>query len=331
MKGEYMSNKKLDLIAVKTDDGKYYIADRSVMKDSYYNGATLINYLFDSKKPFLTFEKNWIYVDSKPEKITFMVPQLHINYRYELLDKSLISDKFKEFVKIDDFDYRHESLYKKIWDIPPDKEQEFDFEIEVIVTTNKILDPVKMSYKVEKGIIDEKCIKYQLADKIIFPSICLTKRPCSFSSQDTYKIVREYIKDNIDPSVAVITSDYSFCFTVQKRIKLAEIEKYTIDVNNSTLASMLGRRKRKPKYVKKQQIEKQQECFAMTYSPYNYTGYLPIKGFVANSQQELKDKIDNYCKSVVDFINKPFVECKHCNGYGIINCKDIYKINERYV
>ena len=57
----------------------------------------------------------------------------------------------------------------------------------------------------------------------------------------------------------------------------------------------------------------------MTYSPKNYKGYPSIKGFDAENQRELKDKIDTYCRNVIEFINTPLVECPHCNGDGIIH------------
>jgi len=75
----------------------------------------------------------------------------------------------------------------------------------------------------------------------------------------------------------------------------------------------------------------------MTFSPENYKRYTPIKAFSANSQQELKSKIDKYCEDVIKFINTPLKECKHCNGTGIIGYHNVlyskkknnYKLNQK--
>jgi hypothetical protein len=330
-----MSSKKLDIVAIKTNDGKYYITERKVVSNRWEHSA-LPGFLINGEEPLPTFEKDWVLVSGKPKKITKMEKQPRINIRYELLDKELSSEKLPEFIPRDevatldnDYDWvwneamrQYRSLYKLVWDEQPDKEQEYEFDLEICLTIPKVVDPVKMEYKIQKTAyetdgylqISEKDVRYQLADKVILPSILLPQRPCKLTSEQSFKIVRQYIKDHIDPKVAKITSDYDFCFTVKRRIKLAEVQKYTVDVNFNPFS----KRKRKPKYVEKQQVEREEECFEMTYSPKNYSGYTPIKGFEGNNQAELKEKIDAYCKKVVAFINTPLIECKHCSGRGII-------------
>ncbi len=330
--------KKLDIIAVKTSDGKFYLAHKNVLGKSWNKGS-LDRYLFDGKHPKKTFQNDWVCVESKPKKITTMVKQPDINHRYELQDKTLMSKKLPEFLlreevaTYDSNDYswdwhddmaKYESLYKLIWEEQPTVEQVHYFTLEVVLTAPKVVDPVKMEYKVPKGFIEINVV-YQLADKVILPSILLPQRPCKLTSLDTYKIVRQYIKYNINPELATITSDYDFCFTVKRRIKLAEILKYTVDVNNN---DFFQKRKRKPKYVERQKVEKEEVCFEMTHAPDSYRGYTPIEGFEADTQEQLKEKIDAYCKDVVAFINTPLVECDHCSGYGIIKPAK-RKTNER--
>lgn len=151
----------------------------------------------------------------------------------------------------------------------------------------------------------------QLLDRILFPSLILPQRPCRLSSQQTYNIVRQYVKNHIDPKVAVITSDYDFCFTVRKRIPLAVPHKYTVDVNKAY-------KRQKPKYVDKVRDERQETIFEMTYAPKNYDNYTPIKGFQASTQAELKGMIDDYCQRLITHINTPLEECETCGGRGII-------------
>ena len=49
------------------------------------------------------------------------------------------------------------------------------------------------------------------------------------------KIIRNYVKANIDTSVATITSDYEFHFEVKKIIPLADPYNILVDKNNSLL------------------------------------------------------------------------------------------------
>jgi len=330
------TKESLEVIGIKTSDGKYYLSTKKEYNSSY-GSNTMSKYLIDGEKPAETFDEKWVCVNSQPKKITKIVSQPNINYRYELQDKTLASKKLPEFIKredvatYDDSEYewiwsedmkQYRSLYKEISDKQPDLEEETEFSFELILSTEKVVDPIKMKYSVAKTWyksdgykdITEKDVSYQIADRVIFPSIVLPQRPCKLTSEQTYKIVMEYIKDNINPQVAKITSDYDFCFTVKKRIRLAEIKKYTVDVNNN----VFQKRKRKPKYVEKQQVEREVECFEMTHKNSNYQGYTPIDGFEAKNQGELKEKIDNYCEGVIEFINTPLEECRKCKGYGVI-------------
>lgn len=329
-------NKELNLVGIKTKVGKYYITERKCL-DGCWNNNTLRYYLINGKNPNQSFHKEWVVVDELPKKITKMVKQPNINHRYVIQDKSLVSDKLPEVVKREDIAYydkddccwrfnddmkQYRSLYEEVSDEQPDKEENIPFILNVEIEVDEVKEPLKMEYKIQRTSwsndgytnITEKDVKYQLADKIIFPPVLLPQRPCELTSLQTYKIVREYIKDNIDSSVATITSNFDFCFTVKKRIKLAKVKKYTVDVN----CDFFSKRKRKPKYVEKQKKEVLEECFEMTHEKENYKGYTPIKGFKANSQAELKEKIDTYLSDLIDFINKPLEQCKHCDGNGVV-------------
>lgn len=330
-----MKNDRLDIIAIKTESEEYYLSERKVMKGSY-NHSCLKHLLIDGENPSPTFENEWVSVDSEPKRITKMVKQNNINHRYELQDKTLISDKLPEFIDREvvatkiDYDWvwnedmaQYRSLYKEVSDEQPDKEEEYGFDCDVILEITEMVSPVKMAYKISRTHWDRdgdrtitgKDVHYQLVDQIILPNILLPQRPCSLTSQETYEIVRRHIKDNINPVLAEITSDYDFCFTVKRRIRLAEVVNYTIDVNNN----IFQKRKRKPKYVKRQQSEIKKECFEMTWAPRGHDNYTPIKGFQANTQKELKEKIDDYCKELISFINVELIECPHCNGNGVVD------------
>lgn len=317
----------LNISAIETRNG-WYLFDEGDIEKPPYSKSSLLGYLINSEKPQITFDKQWVKVLNKPEQIVKLTNQGYGNRRYELQDKSF-SDKLPEIIMAKDVEVRDEdsrewnwndemkqyrSLYKLIRDKLPDKQENIEFTLTVLMTVDDISEPTKMAYPTIAKYgefsqsVTEKSVHYQLLDKLVFPPIMLHERPCKLTSKQTYDIVRKYIKDNIDPKVVKITSDYDFCFTVSKRILLAEPKHYTVDVN-------AGRRGR-PKRVNKTKLEKEKSCFSMTYSPENYKGYPPIKGFTANSQKELKEQIDQYCEELIEFINSPLKECKTCNGTG---------------
>ena len=158
--------------------------------------------------------------------------------------------------------------------------------------------------------VTEEDVFYSLLDRIMYPSILLSQRPCCLSSEQTYKIVRRFIQDNIDSRWASITSDHDFCFTVKRRLRLPAPKEYTVNVNAFS--------KRKPRCQRRTETEHEETCFEMTYSPKNYDRYTPIKGFTAKTQPELNEKINEYCQALIRDINAPLKDCPQCSGSGVV-------------
>lgn len=313
----------IEVQAVKVKEAGYYINFANCnIYDKHYD-----SFLFDGEHCENTFHPHWVKINKKPEKISRMKTRTNTNYRYELKNKLLSSINLPQIIKREDFATYDSDEYE--WVTKPEwkdyyslyeekSDKQDDEEIIEEFTFTTICEVDKITHKGTITINDEEITpNSQLIDKIFFPSILLPQKPCVLSSQQTYDIVREYIKNNINGAIAHITSDYDFCFTVKKRIKLAEVRKYIVDVNNGPFQ----KRKRKSKYVEKQKTHSDYGCFEMTHKGKNYRGYTPIEGFRANSHEELKANIDNYCKDLIDFINTPLEECKHCSGYGKIKTK----------
>ena len=316
------------IIAIKTKNG-YYLTDNT---DNYY-GTKLKNTYINGELPKSTFHKNWVFVQDEIKTVQQKHSQPSINHRYELIDPTMESDKIPLRLEKDkatyeeDYetywydDYKHlASLYQLKYDTQPDILVDIEYEFETFLELDEIQEfngfsyPVqKTNYNSNKTNITEKDVTYQLLDKILFPEIVLPSRPCKMTSEQMYKIVRQYIKQNINYDYAKITSDYEFCFTVEKVIGLAEpyTKQYEVTKNN-------GKSYRPPKfntnYIKNRTIK----VFEMTYSPKNYQGYTPIPEMIGENTDDLKNKIDRYCKEIIDEINKPFIDCPHCKGQGVI-------------
>lgn len=153
-------------------------------------------------------------------------------------------------------------------------------------------------------------------ERMLTPEFLLHTRPCSLTSEQVYKIVRAHILNNIDGKVARVTSNYDFCFAVEKII---ETKPYTVKTEKFTSSL---RSYKPPRFTTATKTTKQQKIFEMTWKGYKgnsgYDGYTCIEPWKANSLQELYEYMQQYLKDLMLEINKPVVECQHCNGLGCL-------------
>lgn len=155
-------------------------------------------------------------------------------------------------------------------------------------------------------------VTYYQLEQLMTPEFLLHKRPCYISSDNLYKIIRAYVKDNIDPKEAVITSDYDFCFTVKKKV---HIKPYDV---KREIKKRNGKSYAKPQYKTNTVSTKEVEVFEMTSATKKYRDYTILKDLTANSFEDLKDRLDEYLKDLMHTINTPVDECEHCKGTGHI-------------
>ena len=331
---------KLEITAIKTNKGYYLSLD----PNGTYGTSKLLNYYMDGTKPTTTWHSQWVFVTSDPISIQQEKKQSPINHRFELIDKTMESDKipfcfFREECAYydDDVDYwkwkekyEHlQSLYGETWDEQPNIIVDIPFSLNIILTLEELREHDSFGYTVQKTQyrqdgqrqITPSEVQHQLIDRIIFPPLILPDRPCKLSSKQTYDIVRQHVKDNLNPQFAEITSDYKFCFTVKKKIRLVAPLSYQTDIN------ALSQRKRKPKYETRYRKDRLVEVFAMTNKEESYKGYTSIKGFQGNNQTDLKSKIDTFLLNLMDFLNEPLVDCGFCEGNGVV--KENFDKNER--
>lgn len=281
--------------------------------------------LFDGKEARKTFNSEWLELDEIPTVIEKFVKHPNTNYRYELINSQLKSDIIKESFKRSDVAYYDEddycwiwkdeyatleSLYKLVFDEHPETLENVEFEIENIIEIKEEILQNKISYKVKDRIITNNNVNFQTIDTIIFPNVLLETRSCAFTSKQMYQIIREYVKNNINPKYARVSSDYDFCFSVVKKIKLYKPDEYLANVNLFS--------KKKPKYEKRYNNERDVQIFEMTHTDVNYKGYTPISGIAGDNIDDLKNKVDTYLKNLIDFINEPLIDCPHCQGRGVI-------------
>ena len=267
-----------------------------------------------------TFHPNWGIIEDEPKIVQKYVKQPNTNHRFELIDKTMESSKIKLVLKRDDVteynieggglswknEYKiYQSLYKAASDEQPDILEGVEFKYKTIMEVNEIKEYKGFAYDVQKtkwvceGLrkFRENEVQHQLIDRIVFPDILLPARPCSLTPKQSFDVVREYVKQNINYKVAIITSDYDFCFTVKKRILTTKSKKHIPNTTDSWL--------------------KRVECFNI--APQKYQDYNVIAGFRGKDQKDLKNNIDSYCKNLITFINKPLTKCPYCKGHGVVS------------
>lgn len=321
---------------VKTNS-VWYITD-CLKNDSYsqsYHRTRIPEYYFSGKLPEVSFLVNWYKIDPNPTTIQVKQNVPSTNTRYELVDETMASEKLPLVIKKEDIELFSTNVLEALYKYKADSHDPIlvDAEIEFVtlMEVEDFTEPVKISYSNVRKF-DYKDVPYKVVnadvlhqtfDRMIFPEIMLHEHPCSMSSHLLFGIVRQYVKENIDQKVAKITSDYDFCFTVKKQIPLIEGKKYSYS------NPFARTKKERSKVSFGVQTFKELEIFEMTHDQSKYQNYTVIPSMFANSEAELKEKIDNFLEDLIGVINQPLEQCKHCNGTGYTQMPVKFNTNEK--
>lgn len=282
------------------------------------------------------------------------LPTKYTNIRWELIDKEdnelklpeiLTPEEVSEWWCDDDEVYAHvmgsgskyykyRTFYERKRDIAPQEYEDVAFEVEDLGTISRsnvdnfadmkvVVGKTGYSSSKPNSNIENdlsKIATYSEIEKMLIPDLALHNRPCSVNADTTYKIIRNYVRDNIDGKYARITSDYNFCFTVKKRV---QVEPYTF---KTEIRKSNGKSYARPRFKTQEVKFKEVEIFEMCPSkPYNK--YTPIVGFKGESLSDLAENIKLYLEELMEIINAPLHECEHCEGKGsmIVKVEDINK------
>lgn len=161
-------------------------------------------------------------------------------------------------------------------------------------------------------------VNYDDLIRIVVPDFMLHNHPCSLSSEQVYKIVRAYLQENIDRKVAKITSDYDFCFTVEKIITKHKPVSKSVELKKSN-----GHSYSTPRFTKIETTSVYAKIFEMTYSGYigrqeGYNGYTPIAPWKADNLADMQMQVKFYLDKLLEVINEPMKECNCCKGTGFL-------------
>lgn len=307
----------MKIIGILTKD-KCYITDN--ITNNQYHSTQLSSCIINDKPITPAFKKYWFVIDNIPTKIQQYVNQPPINCRYELIDTfKLLDSNLKHSYTAEevssaggDYYYTFKTIsnfYEYKSDPQPPILTDVEFEYETVIELEKIIEPNNELFKLIGGtLFTEKKIKYDFLTELLTPSILLHTQPCKMTAEETYNIIRTHIKNNIDYSVAEITSDYDFCFAVSKRIKLPTPISFSGNRNIGT--------KRKPKYETLTKDTKSVKLFSM--APKSCQSYNVVEPFSGKDLDELNENIEYYLQHLMSVINEPIHECSVCNGTGVI-------------
>lgn len=293
-----MANEKviLKIICIKADNGVFISSN--IEGKSYYGSGYLNTYYFDGEQPEKTFRSDWFKVLKVPEKVQKMGQTKYENVRWELKKGYPVSEMTPSV--LDYSPHNEESDYYEICNLYEMKRDELPSELEDVEFELNLVEGGKF-------IKENFTVKYGLLDQLTVLPVMLPNRPCSISGEDLYRMIRNRVNREIDNHYARVTSNYDFCFTVQKVIKLADPEPYKQDIGT----------KRKPHVITKYRNERTITVFQS--APKAYQSYTVQQGIVANNYEELEEKVETYISDLIKEINKPLQDCPHCKGLGVIN------------
>jgi hypothetical protein len=300
------------------------------------------NYIINDKKSEPSFSSGWVIVRDEIEikKIQKITPSQSTNFRFELIDelferadevpfsikreenKFLFFDDENDYTYVFREEYKHlSSLYRIVYDTTEQGVEDIEFEAELLACVNSNFSKTEFNieyfedYKFKN--FNSGFIKTAIVPSTIFPAVMKEELPCSIDGNVMYTILRAYIKRYIDVRYAHISSDYDFCFGVDKKIQLFDVEQYVVDIGS----------KKKPKYETRYRTDRKTICFEMTPPSCKYEKYTVMEGVEGCNYEDLKKNILEKCEKIIKIINEPLCDCPVCKGRGVVpeNVFNTYK------
>ena len=259
---------------------------------------------FDGEYAEATNKKEWFKILKIPTTIFQRISGKRTNQRYELLDKYKSVEGLPQVIAKDQEDEYEEILgmYEFKYDSMEDTYEPIEFKINEIYSREDF-ECIERPYRAETDLLTQ----------IEFPEVAYQDKPCKVTSESLFDIIRHHVKENIDNRYAVIDSDYDFHFQVDRVIQLAN--PYDMIYNTNALS------KRKPKWVTKTIATKKATILNLKRKPSdsNYGKDCHIAPeIVGKDYKDLKNKVDEFLKNLMNEINKKYCECPNCQGWGVV-------------
>jgi len=318
----------MEIKIIKCSDGFF------IQKQGSYHEGKGVELRFAGERVRPTWSNDWFKVSQIGLPVTRTIAAKKQTTGYRLKDEFAPTEALPKEVDVDFFAYRDgecknpeiRGLYLPVEIELPETYEEVETEFTMIAEVEGELLEKSLNFPVygkwasegKNWKITNQAVKVSLIDEITLPKILQQEVPCELSSEDSYSIIRTYIKDNIDPKVAKISSDYDFCLSVEKRIPLSEKVEYRHDEN--AWSGMFGGRRKKPKFVTKYRTERTVKVYetAPLIKGKAYDKYPATQPFRGINTEDLKQNIDIFLEALMEEINRPLKDCPTCKGQGIL-------------
>lgn len=280
----------MNLIAIKVKDG-YYVSDN--VKDESYFYTKIFSNKYDVEI-LKTFHKDWGLCKDLPKLVFNKKPDQNLNPRWELKQGFPESELTPKILSSEpDHDIR--GLYTYCVDKIEGEEYSEEIVVEVIAEQDDF-EIKQLSYNVSHNLID----------RITTPSILLVNKATKIGCDESYKIIREFVKANINPLCAKITSDYDFHFAVSKIIS-HKPEEYLANISHT----------KKTKYETRYRRERTVKILDLQTKGNSFSGSSFAPEFQGKNYDDCMSKLNEYLDNLKVDITTPTKECEHCNGTGI--------------
>ncbi len=309
-----MSEEKLILYTIEAKDGIFF-----QIKD--YLKYPRSNLLFDNAPSTQSRCADWRTLPRVPGTIHYLKQPAPKGYYLSLVVPNLVpnapsiirGEPWGHFDDENDFLWNEphrgmSRLYERKVELSEEVAEYIPFEVICLGKLEENIATGNLSFAINENrhISD---VEHQIIDKLYFQPPQLSMQPCHLTSQQMLAIIKHHIKENIQPKYARITYDYEAHFVVAKFIQLASPYSKVFDRPGRT-----SRCKR----IKETKMVSQKEFEILNLKPNSNNPDEKAPEMVANSHQELKEKVDNYLKDLMEMINSPLEECPHCQGRGVI-------------
>jgi len=296
-----------------TSGNKVFITDVSLHKTWDCKKSNIQRYKFDGKQGKPTFNSIWVEIDKLPEQVAIIVDKRENEYQ--------LIEEFRGFdmptsLSVEEAKQYRESVIESMYIYVPKREWQEDLVIDdaefVHMGEFNITNPVKFEYELsntnqgKSNVIGREAIRYDELGMMFMPSIARSNVPCRIEGKDLYRIIRNHVRANIDGRVARITSDYDFCFRVERVIQLKE----------PLLTQFVSANGKKSTIIKTERLI---PIFEM--SPERRDTYTKVEDVVADNEAALKEKIDDILDNIMKGINRHQTECPCCKGSGVTDAK----------
>jgi hypothetical protein len=145
------------------------------------------------------------------------------------------------------------------------------------------------------------------------PSFAWHLGPCTLPSHIFYRVVRAWVKENLNGRYATITSDYDFVFEVKKILPCKPHEvKYTHPfARTKAQRNKVHVRLEKDRKVPVFHITHKKKVHGTEY------GAKILPDMTGDSLKDLLEKVKAYLDETMAMINAPLQICPYCDGSGI--------------